>query len=57
MLSYACGPERPLLEETIYSTFLHTVARYPNADALIVPFQNLHLNFRQLAEVGKTQAG
>jgi fatty-acyl-CoA synthase len=57
MLSYACGPKRPLLEETIYSTFLQTVARYPNADALIVPFQNLHLKFHQLATAVEQVAG
>jgi hypothetical protein len=57
MLSYACAPERPILQETIYSTFLQTVARYPNADALIVPFQNLHLKFHQLATAAERVTG
>ncbi len=57
MLSYARGPEHPLLEGTIYSTFLQTAARYPNADALIVPFQNLHLTFHQLAAEVERVAG
>jgi fatty-acyl-CoA synthase len=57
MLSYVCGPERPLLDETIYSTFLQTAARYPTADALIVPFQNLHLQFHQLATEVERVAG
>src|SRR5579863_8725644 len=57
MLSYVRGPERPLLEGTIYSTFLQTAARHADADALIVPFQNLHLNFHQLAGEVERVAG
>jgi fatty-acyl-CoA synthase len=48
MLSYTRGPELPLLDETLYSAFAATVARQPQADALIVPFQDLRLSFRAL---------
>jgi len=52
MLSYARGPELPLLDETIYTAFAKTVARQPHAAALIVPFQDVRLSFRELlAEV------
>jgi len=57
MLSYARGPERPLLEETIYTAFAKTLARYPEADALIVPFQNVRLSFRALAAEVERVAG
>ncbi len=49
MLSYARGPTRPLMEETVYTAFANTAARYPDADALIVPFQSVRLSFRALA--------
>jgi len=29
MLSYARGPERPLLDETVYTAFKKTAAQYP----------------------------
>ena len=57
MLSYARGPDLPLLEHTIYTAFTHTVARHPQADALIVPFQGLQLSFAALlAEVERVAA-
>ncbi len=57
MLSYARGPEAPLLEETIYSAFARTAAAHPDADALIVPFQNIHLSFSGLLEEVERTAG
>lgn len=57
MLSYARGPEQPLLDETLYTAFARTVARRPDADALIVPFQNIHLSFRELAAQVERVAG
>jgi fatty-acyl-CoA synthase len=57
MLSYARGPQRPLLEETIYTAFAKTVARHPDRDALIVPFQDLRLSFCALAAEVERVAG
>ncbi len=57
MLSYARGPDRPLLDETLYTAFARTVARQPDADALIVPFQDVHLSFRALAVQVERVAG
>jgi fatty-acyl-CoA synthase len=48
MLSYARGPELPLLDDTLFSAFAKVVARHPDRDALIVPFQDVHLSFREL---------
>jgi fatty-acyl-CoA synthase len=42
--------DTPLLEETIGSAFDRTVATHPDREALVVPFQNLRLTYRQLAE-------
>jgi fatty-acyl-CoA synthase len=49
VLSYARGPEAPLLEETLYTAFAHTAERFPANDALIVPHQNIELTFAGLA--------
>ena len=57
MLSYARGPQRPLLEETIYSAFATTASRHPETDALIVPFQDLRLSFRALSAEVERVAG
>jgi fatty-acyl-CoA synthase len=52
MLSYARGPEKSLLDDTIYTAFARTATRDPDADALIVPFQKVRLSFSALgAEV------
>ena len=40
----------PLLEETIGSAFDRTVAAHPDHVALVVPFQEVRLTYRQLAE-------
>jgi fatty-acyl-CoA synthase len=39
-----------LLEETIGSAFDRIAAAFPDREALVVPFQNLRLTYRQLAE-------
>ncbi len=57
MLSYARGPDQPLIDETLYTAFARTVARQPDADALIVPFQDAHLSFRELAAEVERVAG
>jgi fatty-acyl-CoA synthase len=50
VLSYARGPEAPLLEETLTQA-LHTAAeRFPDHEALIVRHQNSRLTWSQLAE-------
>jgi fatty-acyl-CoA synthase len=48
MLSYARGPELPLLDDTIYRAFARTVECHADNDALIVPFQGIHHSFRAL---------
>ncbi|MEP7202395.1 MAG: AMP-binding protein [Ilumatobacteraceae bacterium] len=50
-MAHAIGAtDTPLLEETIGSAFDRTVAAYPDHEALVVPFQNVRLTYRQLAE-------
>lgn len=50
-LSYVCGSgEMPLLGQTIGILFDSIVERYPNNDALIVPFQNVRWTYRKLSE-------
>jgi fatty-acyl-CoA synthase len=39
-----------LLEETIGAAFDRTVAAFPDREALVVPFQDVRLTYRQLAE-------
>ncbi|MGH7069014.1 MAG: AMP-binding protein, partial [Acetobacteraceae bacterium] len=55
--SYARGPEEALLNETLYTAFARTHVRQPDADALVVPFQNVHLTFRALAAEVERVAG
>src|SRR5579872_3246278 len=58
MLSYARGPETPLLDGTIFEAFSKTAARVPNKTALIVRHQSVRLTFEQLAgEVERTAHG
>lgn len=38
----------PLLQETIGQNLDRTVARYPDRDALVVPFQAIRWTYRQL---------
>jgi fatty-acyl-CoA synthase len=42
--------DTPLLEETIGSAFDRTVAAHPDREALVVPFQDIRLTYRELAE-------
>jgi fatty-acyl-CoA synthase len=42
--------DTPLLEETIGSAFDRAAALYADREALVVPFQNVRLTYRQLAE-------
>jgi len=57
MLSYARGPEVPLLEDTLFSAFARAVACHPDRDALIVPFQDVQLSFRELGAQIERVAG
>ena len=58
MLSYARGPDAPLAECSIDEQFAATVARFPDREALIVPFQNLRFTYSQLAsEVDRVARG
>ena len=50
MLSYAKGPDLPLLEKTIGEVLRETAARCPDGDALISRHQNLRLTWRELEE-------
>jgi len=42
--------DTPLLEETIGSAFDRIAAAFPDREALVVPFQDIRLTYRQLAE-------
>src|SRR5258708_281948 len=58
MLSYARGPETPLLTDTIHQAFAKTAARVPQKTALIVRHQSVRLTFEHLAaEVERTARG
>ncbi len=58
MLSYARGPEVALLDDTIFTAFARTAAKFPDRDALIVCHQNLRLSFAQLStEVDRVAGG
>jgi fatty-acyl-CoA synthase len=48
MLSYARGPEVPLLESPIYEIFAATAERSPDRPALIVCHQNVRLTWGEL---------
>jgi fatty-acyl-CoA synthase len=51
MLSYASGPSKlPLLGDTIGASFEQTVARVPDADALICAHQGLRYTYAELNE-------
>src|SRR5437764_4468239 len=50
MLSYARGPEFPLIEKTIDQAFRESVARFPDRLAVISRHQNIRLTYRQLDE-------
>ena len=50
MQSYVRGLEAPLREQTIHGTFMDTVSRYPDQDALIARQENVRLTYARLAE-------
>ena len=58
MLSYAKGPDVPLLGLTIPEAFEKTTARFASHEALVVRHQNVRLTFAQLrSEVEKVARG
>src|SRR5438093_745729 len=46
-LSYARGPEAPVLEKTIGQALADTVAQFPEREALIARHQNVRLSWRE----------
>ena len=49
--SYVCSTDgAPLLFDTIGRALARTVARFPDREALVVPYQNVRLTWRQLGE-------
>ncbi len=55
MLSYAKGPDTPILEKTIGQALTETAAKFPDREALVVRHQNARLTWRELAaEVDRT---
>ena len=58
MLSYAKGPEQPLIEHSIGQALRMTAARLPDGDALVVRHQGRRYTWRELdAEVDGWTAG
>jgi len=57
MLSYARGPTLPLLDDTLFGALTRMVERHRDRDALIVPFQDVRLSFRELAAQVERVAG
>ena len=47
-LSYARGPETPLVEMTLAEALARTAQRYPGREALVSRHQNLRYTWRQL---------
>ena len=58
MDSYVRGSDLPLLEQTIYETFAATARRFPDVEALVVPYENVRLTWSALAaEVDRVARG
>ncbi len=58
MLSYARGPDLPMLEKTIGQALRETVARHPDRLALVVRHQNIHWSWSRLdTEVERVARG
>src|SRR3954447_10601869 len=57
MLSYAKGPDAPLLEKTIDQVVAATVQRFPDREALVVRHQGVRLTWKQLASSVDEVAG
>lgn len=49
-LSYARGPEEPLLESTIGQTLSETASKFPEREALVARHQGIRLTWRDLDE-------
>ncbi|CAM3239511.1 AMP-binding protein [Pseudomonas floridensis] len=57
MLSYSAGLQHPpLLDQTLGAALTEAVARWPEQDALIVPFQQLRYSWRELGHEVDTLA-
>jgi len=50
MLSYARGPEAPILEKTIHEALAESAQARPDHQALVVVHQNVRLTYRALTE-------
>ena len=50
MLSYARGPEAPVLEKTIYQALADSARLRPGGEALVSVHQNVRLTYRELVE-------
>jgi fatty-acyl-CoA synthase len=48
MLSYARGPEEPVLEQTIPQALIATAAKFPKRDAVVLRHQNIRLTWEEL---------
>src|SRR5579864_7642422 len=46
-LSYACGPSRPLLEETIDAAVRKTAQRFPKREAVVSRHQNRRVTWQE----------
>src|SRR5262249_4630347 len=56
VLSYARGPEAPLLDDTLPQALLKTAERFPHHEALIVRQQDIRWTWRELAHQAATVA-
>ena len=54
--SYARGPDRPLLEDTIDQAVRKTAQRFPNREAVVSRHQNCRLTWRQFHEEAERTA-
>ena len=58
MLSYARGPETPLLNDTITQALMKAADRFPDREALSVRHQGIRLTWPMLArESGRAARG
>lgn len=59
MKSYLCGDaDEPLIYETIGNYFDNIVDRFPDNDALIIPYQNIHWTYKKFQqEVNRLATG
>ncbi len=59
MRSYVCGDaDEPLIYETIGNYFNSIAERFPDSDALIIPYQNIHWTYKKFKqEVNRLATG